>query len=405
MIGVNWDITERKKLEEQFRQSQKMEGFGQLAGGVAHDFNNILAVIQMQLDLFKDDGRLTPEQVECAHEIGVSTGRAAALTRQLLLFSRKEILQLRDLDLNQSINGMTNMLRRILGADIEVQFRFSMDLLGIHADPGMMDQLLMNLAVNSREAMPQGGQLIIETSAITFDQTDNVPPAQGRPGSFVCLSVSDNGCGIPAANLARIFEPFFTTKPVGKGTGLGLATLFGIVQQHKGWVNVESEVGRGTTFRIYLPRLPHILPELQKPSQPKLSAARRATETILLVRKMTISSALPSAIPCHAPAITSSPPAIAVKALEIWRGAFHKEIRRCRVEPPVCHVPGGMTGKRLGELLLQQKPKLRVIYASGYSAETVGTDFPWKEGVNFLIKPFHAQKLAQTIRDKFDKSV
>jgi len=401
MIGVNWDITARKLLEEQFRQSQKMESFGQLAGGVAHDFNNILAVIQMQLDLFKDDGRLTPEQVDCAREIGVSTERAAALTRQLLLFSRKEILQLRDLDLNQSINGMTIMLRRILGADIEVQFRFSMQLMGIHADAGMMDQALMNLALNSRDAMPQGGQLIIQTSAINFDRIANVPPAHGRPGAFVCLSVSDNGCGIPAANLARIFEPFFTTKPVGKGTGLGLATLFGIIQLHKGWIDVESEVGRGTTFRIYLPRLDKLLPvpqEAQEAGQPKLSSLPGGKETILFVEdddflRPSICNTL-SRLGYEVIPVSNG-----IKALEIW------EERRDDIQMLITDLvmPGGMTGKQLGELLLKQNPKLKVIYASGYSAEIVGTDFPLKEGVNFLIKPFHSQKLAQTIRDKFDK--
>jgi len=392
------DITEIKKLEQQFRQAQKMESFGQLAGGVAHDFNNILAVIQMQLDLFKDYARLSPEQVNCINEIGVSTERAVALTRQLLLFSRKETLQLRDLDLNQSINGMTKMLRRILGEDIEVQFRFSMQLMAIHADAGMMDQVLMNLAVNSRDAMSNGGILIIETSSMNFGETASMPPAQGRSGSFVCLSVSDNGCGIPPANLARIFEPFFTTKAVGKGTGLGLATLFGIVQQHKGWVNVESEVGQGTTFRIYFPRLAKMPLAAQKPEHPKLSSLPGGNETILLVEdddflRPSLCNTL-SRLGYHVIPVSN-----AVKALEIWQ-VRHDDIQMLITD---LVMPGGMTGKYLGELLLQQKPNLKVIYASGYSAEIVGTDFPSKEGVNFLIKPFHTQKLAQTIRDNFDK--
>ena len=391
------DITELKNLEEQYRQAQKMESFGQLAGGVAHDFNNILAVVQMQVGLFKDDSRLSPEQVDCISEIGVSADRAAALTRQLLVFSRKEILQLRDLDLNQSINGMTNMLRRILGEHIEVQFRFSLQPLGIHADAGMMDQVLMNLAVNSRDAMPKGGQLIIETSAVNFGGTGRVPPAQGRAGAFVCLSVSDNGCGIPAANLTRIFEPFFTTKPVGKGTGLGLATLFGIVQQHKGWVNVESEVGRGTTFRIYLPRLDKILPALPKVEHPKLSTLPGGNETILLVEdddflRPSVCNTL-SRLGYHVIPVSNG-----IKALEIWQG------RSDEIEMLITDLvmPGGMTGKHLGELFLKQKPKLQVIYASGYSAEIAGTDFPLKEGVNFLTKPFQTEKLARTIRDRFD---
>jgi two-component system cell cycle sensor histidine kinase/response regulator CckA len=252
---VAQDITEHRKLEAQFRQSQKMEAIGHLAGGVAHDFNNILAVIQMQSDLLKAGGNLSPNQLDFTGQIGAATQRAAALTRQLLLFSRKEILQLCDLDLNQSINDMTKILRRTIGDDIQVQFKFAMEPLLIHADAGMMDQVLMNLAVNARDAMPKGGRLVIETAAVEFDESVHAQSAQARPGSFVCLSVSDTGCGIPAENLPRIFEPFFTTKDVGKGTGLGLATVFGIVQQHNGWVNVYSEIGHGTTFRIYLPRL------------------------------------------------------------------------------------------------------------------------------------------------------
>jgi PAS domain S-box-containing protein len=392
------DITDFKKLEQQFRQVQKMENFGQLAGGVAHDFNNILAVMKMQLDLFKDDERFSPEQVDCAHEIGVSIERATALTRQLLLFSRKEILQLRDLDLNQSINGMTNMLRRILGADIEVQFRFSLQLMGIHADAGMVDQVLMNLAVNSRDAMPKGGQLIIETSALSFEPIASPPPAQGRPGKFVCLTVSDNGCGIPAENLARIFEPFFTTKPAGQGTGLGLATLLGIVQLHKGWVNVDSEVARGTSFRIYFPRVDKLMPAPQKPVQPKLSSLPGGSETILLVEdddflRPSVCNTL-SRLGYHVIPVSNG-----IKALEIWQ-ARREDIQMLITD---LVIPGGITGKQLAEQLLKQNPQLKVLYASGYSADIVGTDFPLKEGVNFLIKPFHSQKIAQTIRDKFDR--
>jgi PAS domain S-box-containing protein len=391
------DITELKKLEQQFRQVQKMESFGQLAGGVAHDFNNILACIQMQADLFKDDSRLSPEQLDCANEIGVATERAAALTRQLLLFSRKEILQLRDLDLNRSITGMTNMLRRILGEDILAQFKFSLQPLGIHADPGMMDQVLMNLAVNSRDAMPNGGQLIIETSAVNFDQIASTQSAQARPGAFVCLSVSDNGCGIAPENLSRIFEPFFTTKEVGKGTGLGLATLFGIVQQHKGWVNVDSELGRGTTFRIYLPRLAKLSVAAQKPEQPKLNTLPGGTETILLVEdddflRPSVCNTL-SRLGYHVIPVSNG-----IKAVEIWQ-VRHDEIQMLITD---LVMPGGMSGKNLGELLLKQNPKLKVIYASGYSAEIVGTDFPLKEGLNFLTKPFQAEKLALAIRKSLD---
>lgn len=391
------DLTERKKLEHQFRQSQKMESFGQLAGGVAHDFNNILAVVQMQTDLFLDDSRLTPEQLDCIEQIRESTTRATALTRQLLLFSRKETMQPRELDLNESINGITNMLRRILGEHIEIQFKFSLQPLFLHADAGMIDQVLLNLAVNSRDAMPKGGRLVIETSAVDFDELVHEQSAQARPGSFVCLTVSDSGCGIPPENLSRVFEPFFTTKGVGKGTGLGLATVFGIVQQHRGWVNVYSEVGQGTTFRIYLPRLAMMSAAPHKAEPSKMAKLPGGTETILLVEdddfvRPSVCNAL-SRLGYRVLAVSN-----AVKALEIW------QYRADEIDLVLTDLvmPGGISGRDLGERLLRERPKLKVIYASGYSAEIVTKDFLVEEGVNFLTKPFQAQKLAQTIRQSLD---
>jgi PAS domain S-box-containing protein len=389
------DITERKRLEEQFRQSQKMDAIGQLAGGVAHDFNNILGVIQMQSDLLKSGGNLSPAQLDFAGEIGAATQRAAALTRQLLLFSRKEVLQPRDLDLNQSISNMTKMLWRILGEDIKMQFKFAMQPLFIHADPGMMDQVLMNLAVNSRDAMPKGGRLVIETSTAEFDESVRGQSAQARPGSFVCLSVSDTGCGIPAENLPRIFEPFFTTKDVGKGTGLGLATVFGIVQQHQGWVHVYSEAGHGTTFRIYLPRLAGM--SRQKPELPTLTSMRGGNETILLVEddaflRASVHKALSQLGYRVLEAING------IEALEVWKQ--HREEIHLLLTDLV--MPGGMTGKDLAERLLPENPRLKVIYVSGYSAEVAGRDFPLEEGVNFLAKPVQAFKLAQTVRQILD---
>ena len=248
------DIIEHRKLEEQFRQSQKMEAFGQLAGGVAHDFNNILAVIQLQIGLLKSEKGLSSEQLEYARDIEQAAQRGANLTRQLLLFSRKQTMQPQNLKLKDVVDNMTKMLQRTLGEQVHLQCKFAEEPLIIHADPGMIDQILLNLAVNARDAMPKGGQIIIETSAAEFDEVTATQTVQARPGSFVCLSVSDTGCGIPPEILPRIFEPFFTTKEAGKGTGLGLATVLGIVEQHQGWINVYSEVGRGTTFRVYLPR-------------------------------------------------------------------------------------------------------------------------------------------------------
>jgi PAS domain S-box-containing protein len=413
LLGIGRQIGsffKRKKVEEQFRQSQKMEGIGQLASGVAHDFNNILGIIQMQADLLKAEGGLSPVQSEFVVEIGEASQRAAALTRQLLLFSRKEKLHLHELNLNESIGDMTKMLRRILGEDIQLQFKFAMQPLYVHADAGMMDQVLMNLAVNSRDAMPKGGKLIIETSAVGFDEATASHSGQIQPGKYVCLSVSDTGCGIPPEILPKIFEPFFTTKDVGKGTGLGLATAFGIVQQHQGWVNVYSEVGQGTTLRVYLPLLARISD--QKFVAPMTETARGGGETILLVEdEPRLRASVKNILSRLGYNVLEA--SDGANALEVWK-KHRDEVRLAQKvwnqQRDGIHLlltdmvmPGGMTGKELGERLLKENQKLKVIYASGYSAEVAGKDFPLEEGVNFLTKPFQAQKLAQAIRSCLDK--
>jgi PAS domain S-box-containing protein len=398
-IGVSKvarDITQRRTLEAQFRQAQKLEGIGQLAAGVAHDFNNMLAVIQLQASLLKAGEGLSSQQLESANEIEKATERAANLTRQLLLFSRRQTMQLRDLDLNQSINDMTKMLRRTLGETIQVQFKFAMQPLLMHADAGMLDQVLMNLAVNAHDAMPKGGQLVIETSAAEFDESVRAHAPLAHPGSFVCLSVSDTGCGIPPEILPRIFEPFFTTKDIGKGTGLGLATVFGIVQQHQGWINVYSEVGRGTIFRIYLPRL--AAKSGQESGQPALATVRGGKETILLVEdEGALRSSMHKALLQLGYHVLES--VSGGEALNVW------EQHRNRIDLLVTDMvmPGGVTGKDLAERFLKENPKLKVIYTSGYSVELAGRDFPLEEGLNFLAKPFGADKLAQTVRNSLDK--
>ncbi|HEV7928063.1 MAG TPA: PAS domain S-box protein [Verrucomicrobiae bacterium] len=386
---------QRQKLEQQFRQAQKMEGIGQLAGGVAHDFNNILAAIQMQSDLLKSSGSLSADQSEFANEIGATVQRASALTRQLLLFSRREVFQPRDLDLSDSITSTTKMLKRILGENVQMQLKFASQPMFIHADPGMMDQILLNLAVNARDAMPNGGQLVIETSGVEFDQFAASQSALARAGSFVCLSVSDSGCGIPPENLAKIFEPFFTTKDVGKGTGLGLATVFGIVQQHQGWINVYSELNHGTTFRIYLPRLAKNASSTS--AEPEHQPMLGGNETILLAEddpslRLSVRRTLSQLGYRMLEAPTG------VKALEVWN-QNRDEIRLLLTD---LVMPDGMTGKDLAQRVLHEAPKMKVIYMSGYSAEVVGKDFPLKEGVNFLSKPFQASKLAKTVREKLD---
>ena len=390
------DITERKRLEQEFRQMQKMEGIGHLASGVAHDFNNILAVIQLQSGLLKVEQKLTNKQLEMAREIEKAAQRAADLTRQLLLFSRKQPLQPRDLDLNEVVMSIAKMLQRVLGEDVDMQLKLPPEKLLINADAGMLDQILLNLTVNARDAMVQGGRLVIETFAADFDEIAAAQSSQAKPGRFICLSVTDTGTGIPPEILPRIFEPFFTTKEAGKGTGLGLATVFGIVQQHQGWINVYSEVGRGTAFRIYLPRL--VKTKNQKLNWAPLVSVRGGDETILLVEddsclRKAMRKSL-SRIGYRVLEATTGP-----AALEIWK-ENHDAIRLVLTDMV---MPGGMNGKELAEQLLQQEPKLKVIYASGYIADIINNDLRLEENVNFLAKPFVADKLAQTVRNCLDR--
>ncbi len=253
MRGVAMDITERKRLEEQLRQSQKMEAIGQLAGGVAHDFNNILTVIHGHASLLAAETNLPNSAARSVHQIAQAAERAAGLTRQLLAFSRRQVMQPKELDLNQVVSNMTMMLGRILGEDISLQLNYWPYPACVRADGSMMEQVLLNLAVNARDALPKGGKLAIKISVLDFHPSDLRRHPEARTGRFVCLSVADNGCGIAPENLRRVFEPFFTTKEVGKGTGLGLATVYGIAKQHQGWIEVDSEPRKGATFSVYLP--------------------------------------------------------------------------------------------------------------------------------------------------------
>jgi len=396
IIGISRDITEHRKLEAQFHQAQKMESFGQLAGGVAHDFNNILSVIQLQAGLLKSELNLSPGHLEVAGDIEMAAERGSNLTRQLLLFSRKQTMQPKNLNLKDVVTSMTRMLQRTLGEQIQLQFKFSNETLVIHADPGMIDQILLNLTVNARDAMPHGGQIVIEIAAVTFDGANATQSAKSRPGSFACLSVTDAGSGIPPEILPRIFEPFFTTKEVGKGTGLGLATVFGIVQQHKGWIDVDSEVGRGSTFRVYLP----LMADGSDTDMIRLAQTpvRGGHETILLVEdESALRACVRTALSRLGYRVLEA--SAGGEALTVWNQ--HRDEIRLLLTDMV--MPGGMTGMELARQLLQQDPKLKVIYASGYCPEGTDKDFLLEEGVNFLIKPFQTHRLAQAIRCHLDQ--
>ncbi len=279
--GAAQDITHQRRLEAELRQAQKLEAIGQLAGGVAHDFNNILAVMMMQAELTSLTENLPAEVQEGLRQIHAAARRAANLTRQLLLFSRRQTLQTEDLDLNHVVAEMSQMLRRLLGEPVRLQVQLHPQPLPIRADVGMLDQVLLNLAVNARDAMPQGGELRIETFAFELGTADPLPAPEAEPGRYAGLRASDTGYGIPPEILPRIFEPFFSTKEPGRGTGLGLATVYGIVKQHRGWITVASTPGRGTQFEVFLPLQREMAAEPERTRPP--TPAPGGGETILLV--------------------------------------------------------------------------------------------------------------------------
>lgn len=395
IVGIAKDITDQRRLEEQVRQSQKLDGIGRLAGGVAHDFNNLLSVFQMQADSLRLSGGLTAEQLDYVREIAETSRRGSSLTRQLLLFSRREVIHPRELDLSEGVTGTVKMLKRILGEDIEIQLHLATEPMTVHADPGMMDQLLMNLVVNARDAMPQGGRVVIETSGAEFDETAAAHSAEIRAGAFVRLSVSDTGCGIPRELISKIFEPFFTTKEAGKGTGLGLATVFGIVQQHQGWITVYSEPGHGTTFRVYLPRRD----SAGRPATTKdpVREVHGGSETILLVEDdRSVRVSLQKALSRLGYRVLEA--ATGATALTIWR-EHRQEIRLVVTD---LLMPDGMTGRDVATTLAEEEPQLPVLFMSGYSAEVAGKGCVLDEGFNFLTKPFSTNKLAQLVREKLD---
>ncbi len=393
------DITVSKHLEEHLRQTQKMEAIGQLSGGVAHDFNNLLTAIIGHLGLLQDNAHVTPEIAESLDEIAKAANRAAKLTSQLLAFSRRQVLRLQDLDLNEVVEQMAKMLRRMVGEDVTMQLDYAPEPLTFHGDAGMLEQVLLNLAVNARDAMPGGGTLRIATRSAT-----RVPPAAAGQtettalAALVHLSVSDTGTGIAPEILPKIFEPFFTTKEVGEGTGLGLATVFGIVQQHRGWIEVKSEAGRGTTFHVYLPRI--AVRSANLPLEISAPPARGRGETILLVedepavREMGVGALSKYGYKV----ITATSGA---EALALW--ARHEGKIALLLTDLI--MPGGMSGLQLARELMQRNPALRVIYTSGYSPEIAGKELPMKAGVNYLGKPYELSALFRTVRNALDGEV
>jgi len=389
------EVTQQLALEEQLRQAQKLETLGRLAGGVAHDFNNILTLILMNLDLLQQADLGDPSLHEAVQQIAEAVERATNLTRQLLAFSRRQKPQMRALDLNELISGLAKMLQRIIGEDITLQMRLLPGQAPVMADPGMLEQVLMNLAVNARDAMPHGGLLEIEVARAELDERELQFHPGRRPGSFIRLTVRDTGCGIPPAILPRIFEPFFTTKDVGKGTGLGLATVHGIVQQHEGWIEVESTEGRGTAFHVFLP-------EQDVSSGDSDTALVRTDgagghETVLVVEdEPGLRSMVRLALESRGYTVLPVPDAPA--ALELWKQ------HRARIDLVLSDMimPGGMTGSELIETLRKDRPDLKVIFMSGYPGEVASYEKNLRSGDRMLAKPFGPLTLARVVRECLD---
>ncbi len=388
------DATERLNLEAQLRQAQKMESVGQLAAGVAHDFNNILTIIQGHAGLLKCAPELDPALLESSRQIAFAAERAANLTRQLLMFSRKQIMQPQLIGLNDVINNLSKVLRALVGEQVELKRHVADELPPVYADPGMMEQIIVNLSVNARDAMPRGGSLSITTEYTPIDAECAGRHSDAREGQFICLSVTDTGHGMDGGTLSRIFEPFFTTKEIGKGTGLGLATVYGIVKQHQGWIEVESQVGRGTTFKIFLPTPAHAKPaeQAQKPK-----SFPGGSETILLVEDETALRELVQEI-LERRGYRVLEASSGVEALRVW--AEHKDSIDLLFTDMM--MPEGVSGRELAERVLEDRADLKVIYSSGYSMDVFAAEASFCDSSNFLQKPYDPETLAQMVRESLD---
>jgi signal transduction histidine kinase len=400
---VAFDVTARTQAEEalrqrdlELRQSQKMEAIGTLAGGVAHEFNNLLQAIQ-GYTLYAMNG--LPEHDERRNDLQQvikASERAATLTRQLLGFSRREVLRLTDLDPNEQVRDLVKMLRPLIGADVELETNLSSDVGMVHADGGHLQQLLMNLCVNARDAMPQGGKLLIKTE--NLELTDDLSELRRdlEPGRYLVLSVTDNGCGMAPEVRDRIFEPFFTTKEVGKGTGLGLPMVYGVVRQHKGTVRVYSEVGLGTSFRIYLPVVDR--PAHQRPIVPR-AKPRGGNETILVAEDDPLVRDVAVRILERAGyrTITAADGAQAIELFEQHRDAISLAV--------VDMVMPRLSGREVYQKIKDTKPETQVVFCSGYDPEITGPDALPDRHVQILQKPFDPGKLLDIIRDALDSEL
>jgi signal transduction histidine kinase/HAMP domain-containing protein len=384
-------------LEEQLRQSQKMESVGQLAAGVAHDFNNMLTIIQGHSSALLAKPSLPPEMLEPVQAVFFAAERAAGLTRQLLMFSRKNVMQSRPLDLRETVGNMTKLLDRLLGETVTLEFQSPAGLPSVQGDPGMIEQVVMNLAVNARDAMPRGGTLTIGIEPMAIDAAYAEMRPDARAGYFLRLRVADTGTGMDTATLGRIFEPFFTTKEVGKGTGLGLATVYGIVKQHEGWIEVNSELNKGTAFDVFFPTSEQMAaPEQKQSASP--APVTGGTETILIVEDEDILREMARDIlkDCGYHLLEAS---TGKEALEVWRECASK----IDLVLTDMVMPEGISGVDLAERLLADRPDLKIIFTSGYTSAEINAELLSRSQARFLQKPYSHTTLTRTVRDCLDR--
>jgi PAS domain S-box-containing protein len=391
-VGIGVDVTAHRTLEDQFRQAQKLEAIGALAAGVAHDFNNLLTVIQGYCEMIEAQAEDRPSIIEDVGEIKRAGESAGALTRQLLAFSRRQIVTPRTVALNDIVSGSSKMLRRLVEENVRIDLALSDGLPPVTIDPGQIDQVLLNLVVNARDAMPEGGVLTIETGRVVVDEPYARTHLDVTPGPYVVLSISDTGVGMTAEVQARIFEPFFTTKERGRGTGLGLATVYGIVKQNLGHIWVYSEPGIGTTFNIYLPVADGVEPALQAPPA-DASGGRHGTETVLVVEDEAALRALTERILLrHGYRVLVAANGAEALALVDGHDAPIHVVLMDVVMP-------GRSGRVVGEEIAQRRPATKVIYLSGYTDNAITHHGVLAPGVIFLQKPFTSEVLLRTIRD------
>ena len=388
------DVSEQRRLQQQLVQSQKMEAVGRLAGGIAHDFNNLLTVITSYCDLLLEDLGGDDPKREDVEQVRKAADGAAALTRQLLAFSRQQVIAPRVVNLSAVVAGVEKMLRRVIGEDVDLVTVLDPGVGSVRADIGQLEQVLMNLAVNARDAMPTGGKLTIETANVAHDPHYARERAAAPVSRFVMLAVSDTGVGMDEATKARIFEPFFTTKEPGKGTGLGLATVYGIVQQAGGFIWVYSEPGRGTTFKIYLPRVDAAAEDAGASTAP--ADLPRGTETVLVAEdEAAVRAVTREVLERQGYVVLEAPHGAA--ALDI--AAQHRGPIQLLVTDVV--MPG-LSGRQLADQLAQLRPSMKVLYVSGYGENAVVHHGILEPGVAYLQKPFTPETLARRVRDALD---